>query len=80
MKKLGLLIGVAFLLAACDASPGGNKSILPVVHDEAVEHVEHHQEGHDMHAVDEAHTETNDSTSVHNPTESAVEEPQDSTL
>lgn len=40
MKKLGLLIVGAFLLAACDATPGGNKSILPVVHDGNMEQVE----------------------------------------
>lgn len=57
MKKLGLLIVGAFLLTACDATPGGNKSIMPVEHEEAVEHVDHHEghgeEGH------EAHTEEN---------------------
>lgn len=58
MKKLGLLIVGAFLLTACDATPKGNKSILPVVHDEAVEHVDHHEghEGHEVHGA-EAHTE-----------------------
>lgn len=55
MKKIGLLIVGAFLLAACDATPKGNRSILPVEHEEAVEHVDHH-EGHDAH---EAHTEEN---------------------
>lgn len=33
MKKLSLLIVGVFLLVACDATPGGNKAILPVVHD-----------------------------------------------
>ncbi|MDD3771280.1 MAG: hypothetical protein RBT46_03095 [Weeksellaceae bacterium] len=33
MKKLSLLIVGTFLLVACDATPGGNKAILPVVHD-----------------------------------------------
>lgn len=40
MKKLGLLIVGAFLLAACDATPGGNKAIIPVVHDGNMENVE----------------------------------------
>lgn len=33
MKQLGLLIVGAFLFVACDATPGGNKGILPIVHD-----------------------------------------------
>lgn len=58
MKKLGLLIIGAFLLTACDATPGGNKTIMPVEHEEAVEHVDHH-EGHGAHDGHEAHTEEN---------------------
>jgi len=69
MKKIGILIGGAFLLAACDASPGGNHGILPVVHDEPVEHVEHHAEAHE--------TEAKDSLSAAH-TEKAAEEPKDS--
>lgn len=30
MKKLGLLIAVAFTLTACDTKPGGNKGVLPL--------------------------------------------------
>lgn len=33
MKQLGLLIVGAFLLVACDITPGGNKGILPITHD-----------------------------------------------
>lgn len=44
MKKLGLLIVGAFLLVACDATPGGNKAILPVVHDGNKEVVEDQNE------------------------------------
>lgn len=33
MKQLGLLIVGAFLFVACDATPGGNKGVLPIVHD-----------------------------------------------
>lgn len=58
MKKLGLLVAGAFLLTACDATPKGNKSILPVEHDEAVEHVDHH-EAHGEHDGHEGHTEEN---------------------
>ncbi|MFA7686991.1 MAG: hypothetical protein WCY25_03895 [Moheibacter sp.] len=43
MKKLGLLIIGSFLLAACDATPKGNKSIMPVEHEEAMEHVDHNE-------------------------------------
>ncbi len=83
MKKLGLLIGGAFILAACDASPGGNRDILPVVHDEPVEHVEHHAEDiHNQH-TEEAAQEANDSTTVTTSThsenvENPTTEPQDS--
>ena len=70
MKKIGLLALGAFILTACDASPGGNKDIMPVVHDEPVEHVEHHAEeahGHG-HETDSAHHEiqptANDSTAT----------------
>ena len=79
MKKLGLLIGGAFLLAACDASPGGNHGILPVVHDEPVEHIEHHTEGHEAHDMEAAHEEANDSVSAPAHSEKPVEEPKDST-
>jgi len=57
MKKLGLLIVGAFLflLTNCDATPGGNKSIMPVEHEEAVEHIDHH-DGHEAH-TEEDHTD-----------------------
>lgn len=86
MKKLGLLIVGTFLLAACDATPKGNKSILPVVHDEAVEHVEHHQgghENHDTHATEahenqDAHVSTEKKDSLNKATESHTAEKKDS--
>ena len=61
MKKLGLLIAGAFILASCDSSPGRNTSIMPVVHDGVAEEVDHHggdhaHEGHENHA-EEGHTE-----------------------
>jgi len=79
MKKIGLLIGGAFLLAACDASPGGNHDILPVVHDEAVEQVENH-EGHEGHEMEAAQEETTDSVSTATPTTQpeTIETPKDS--
>lgn len=58
MKKLGLLIVGAFLLISCDATPGGNKDVLPVVHDGIKAEVDHHAEGHG-HEGHEAHTEEN---------------------
>lgn len=62
MKKLGLLIAGTFLVVACDATPKGNRSILPVEHDEAVEHVDHH-EGHDTsHDNHEGHGDGNHET------------------
>lgn len=78
MKKLGLLVGAAFLLTACDATPGGNKDIMPVEHDEAVEHVDHH-EGHDAHAEEshEAHAMEN-KDSLDHAHETHVAEPKDS--
>lgn len=79
MKKLGLLFVGAFLLASCDATPGGNKSIYPVVHDEAVEKVDHAEHGHEGHDAHEGHatetTEVKDSTHT---AEAAVEAPKDS--
>lgn len=62
MKKLGLLIVGAFLLTACDATPKGNKSILPVEHDVAVEPIDHHEShgSHEGHGHDhEGNTEAN---------------------
>ncbi|HUH34838.1 MAG TPA: hypothetical protein VL022_03320 [Moheibacter sp.] len=40
MKQLGLLIVGAFLFVACDSKPGGNKGILPIVHENEKEVVE----------------------------------------
>lgn len=58
MKKVGLLVVGAFLMASCDSTPSGNKAILPVVHDDAVEVV-------DETAVDNASTDTTlDATQV----------------
>lgn len=57
MKKLTLLAIGAYVLIACDATPKGNKVILPVEHDEAVEKVdlsEHEGHGHDHHAAEHA--------------------------
>ena len=73
MKKLGLLIVGAFLWVGCDSTPGGNKVILPVVHDGIKADVEHHDhadghahEGHEGHGAEnhEAHhaTEKKDTT------------------
>lgn len=61
MKKLGLLIAGAFILASCDSTPGGNRDVLPVVHDGVAEEMDHHggehaHEGHENHA-EEAHSE-----------------------
>ncbi len=58
MKQLGLLIVGAFLFVACDATPGGNKGVLPIVHD-----------GHKEEIVDETQVET-----AENNLEEAVEE------
>jgi len=87
MKKTGLLIAGAFLLTACDATPGGNRDVLPVVHDEAVEHVDHHAEGHDEHENKASHTEhaaetkdTANTVATHaEPTEKSAPESEDST-
>ncbi len=50
MKKLGLLIVGAFLWVGCDSTPGGNKNVLPVVHDGIKAEVDHHAEhGHEAH-------------------------------
>jgi len=81
MKKIGLLALGAIILAACDASPGGNKDIMPVVHDEPVEHVEHHTEEADGHGheADSAHHEMQPTASDSTATaQEAMSEPQDS--
>lgn len=83
MKKFGLLIAGAFILASCDATPGGNKDILPVVHEGVAEEMDHHggdhaHEGHEAQKehVDPAHaTEKSDSTMAH---DHATAEPKDS--
>ncbi len=79
MKKSGLLIVGTFLLIACDATPGGNKVIMPVEHDEAVEHVEHH-EGHEAHLEEthDAHHATESKDSVNKTSEGHVAAPKDS--
>ena len=74
MKKLGLLIAGAFILASCDSSPGGNRDVLPVVHDGVKEEMDHHggdhaHEGHENHATEGHAQEANqvektDSTAV----------------
>lgn len=71
MKNLGLLFAGAFILASCDATPKGNKSIYPVVHDEPVEKVDAHA-GHD-HA-----SETAEVVDTLKATETVVEAPKDS--
>ena len=71
MKKLGLLIVGAYALVACDATPGGNKSILPVEHDEIMEHVDHHAEGHDAHEGHGEEAHTTESTDAAHATEHA---------
>lgn len=63
MKQLGLLIVGAFLFVACDATPGGNKGVLPIVHD-----------GHKEEIVDETQVET-----AENNLEEAVEETTEET-
>lgn len=40
MKQLGLLIVGAFLFVACNSKPGGNKGILPIVHENEKEAIE----------------------------------------
>lgn len=40
MKKIGLLLVGAFLMASCDSTPSGNKAILPVEHEGNMEVVE----------------------------------------
>lgn len=40
MKKIGLLLVGAFLMASCDSTPSGNKAILPVEHEGHMEVVE----------------------------------------
>jgi hypothetical protein len=74
MKKIGLLIAGAFLLTACDASPGRNHDILPVVHDQPVEPVEHH-ETHEE-AMDSTQHENADSAQMHQ--NETMSEPKDS--
>lgn len=58
MKKLAVLIIGGYLLVACDATPGGNKAIMPVEHEESMEQVDHHghhgTEAHDDHGHDAA--------------------------
>lgn len=77
MKNLGLLFAGAFILASCDATPKGNKSIYPVVHDEPVEKVDAHA-GHD-HAEHNHATETTEVVvDTLNTAEAAVEAPKDS--
>lgn len=76
MKNLGLLFVGAFLLASCDATPKGNKSIYPVVHDEPVEKVDVHA-GHD-HAGHDHATETAEVVDTLKATETVVETPKDS--
>lgn len=79
MKNLGLLFVGAFLLASCDATPGGNKAIYPVTHDEPVEKVDEHA-GHDHsahgHATESA--EVADTLTTATSTETVVETPKDS--
>jgi hypothetical protein len=78
MKKLGLLFVGAFILASCDATPGGNQSIYPVVHDEPVEKVDHHGD-HGDHAHHEDHaTETAEGKDSTHAVEAVVETPKDS--
>lgn len=81
MKKLGLLIAGAFILASCDSSPGRNQSILPVVHDGVAEEMDHHgadhaHEGHGNHAEEAHMVEKTDSAQAHH--EAPMEEPKDS--
>lgn len=79
MKKIGLLALGTIILAACDASPGGNKDIMPVVHDEPVEHVEHHAEETHGNEADSAHHEMQPTASDSTTTaQETMSEPQDS--
>lgn len=88
MKKFGLFVIGALLFTACDSTPGGNKDILPVVHDGIEEPMDHHDdhsaeahEDHSNHATMEetapmAETATE---SAENTTTEPVAEPSDST-
>lgn len=81
MKTFGLLLVGAFILASCDATPKGNKSIYPVVHDEPVEKVDEHA-GHDHanhdHAGHDHATETTTEVVESAAVETEVAAPQDS--
>ncbi|MGB6083573.1 hypothetical protein [Moheibacter sp.] len=78
MKKLGLLIVGAFLFAACDSTPKGNKGVYPVTYDEIAEDVDHSE--HHVQKADTAETEvseTADSAQL-NPAPTTAQEPTDS--
>lgn len=62
MKKLGLLIVGAYALVACDATPGGNKSIYPVEYEGHMEQIDHHN--HEEHTNATHAEKTTDSTQV----------------
>ena len=74
MKKLGLLIIGGFLLMACDATPKGNKSIMPVEYDEPVEQVKNHEN----HSEEAQMQNTEAKDSVNASSEIPVTEPTDS--
>lgn len=76
MKKLAVLIIGGFLLMACDATPGGNKAIMPVEHEESMEHVDHHghhgTEAHDEHEHATTETDSTQNTAAEVPVSEPV--------
>lgn len=75
MKKLAVLIIGGFLLMACDATPGGNKAIMPVEHEESmdVDHHGHHgTEAHDEHEHATTETDSTQNTAAEVPVSEPV--------
>jgi len=75
MKKLAVLAIASYLFVACDATPGGNKVVLPVVHEEHIAPMpEHNHEGHNHPEVVETIVEQTDSLKNNAAQEVIIEE------
>lgn len=53
MKKITFLAIASYLLVSCDFTPGGNKGVLPVVHEESIAPMPDEHEDHAHTIVEE---------------------------